>query len=120
MKKILMILMIAFTMMTGLFAKVKLVSKDTFNNYIVSTFENAPFMQPQIAYFADTWEDVYEKTGVGKYSWRSVGSAYDDNETHQCFLIVKVRVKDNGDLGWICFEYPGDETKTMYVADVAY
>lgn len=118
MKKILMILMIAFTMMTGLFADVKLLSKDAFNNYIVPTFEDTPFMQPQIAYVADTWEDVYEKTGVGKYGWMSISSTYCDNETYQYFLIVKVRV--NGDLGWICYEFPGDESETMYVADVAY
>lgn len=116
MKKMMMILMIVFTMMTGLFADVKLVPKDTFNNCIVPIYEDT-VVQPQIAYIADTWEDVYEKTGVVKYGWMSISSTYCDI-TEQFFLIVKVRV--NGDLGWICYEFPGDESETMYVADVAY
>ena len=120
MKKILVTLMMVFGLSVAAFADVKLVPKDTFNNYIVSTFEDTPFIQPQIAYVADTWEDVYEKTGVDKYSWMSVNSMYCDNEVYQYFLIVKVRVKDNGDLGWICYEFPGDGSKTMYVADVEY
>lgn len=90
MKKLFMILMIAFTMVTGLFADVELVSKDTFNNYIVPIYEDLPFIQPQVAYVADTWGDVYEKTGVGKYGWMSLCSTYCDNETYQYFLIVKV------------------------------
>lgn len=118
MKKILMILMIAFTMMTGLFADVTLLPKDMFIKHIVSPFEDTPFVQPQIAYVADTWEDVYEKTGVGKYGWMSISSTYCDDETYQYFLIVKVRI--DGDLGWICYELPGDGSETMYVADVEY
>lgn len=117
MKKLFMVLMIAFTMMTGLFADVKLLPKDAFNNYIVSIFEDTPFIQPQIAYVADTWKDVYEKTGVGRYGWMSISSTYCDCG-QQYFLIVKVRVKDNGDLGWICYEFPGDGTEIMYVADI--
>ena len=113
----LMVLMIAFTMMTGLFADVKLVPKDTFNNCIVPAFEDTPFIQLQIAYVADTWKDVYEKTGVGKYGWMSIGSRYCDNTEYQYFLIIKIRVKDNGKLGWICYEFPGDGTETRYVAD---
>ena len=120
MKKMMMILMIAFTMMTGLFADVKLLPKDAFNNYIVPIYEDLPFIQPQVAYVADTWGDVYEKTGVGKYGWMSLRSTYCDNSVHQYFLIVKIRVKDNGDLGWICYEFPGDGSETMYAADVVY
>ena len=63
MKKMMMVLMMVFTMMTGLFADVKLVPKDTFNNYIVPAYEDT-VVQPLISYVADTWEDVYEKTGV--------------------------------------------------------
>lgn len=117
MKKMIMILMMAFTMMTSLFAVVTLVPKDTFNNYIVPMYEDTLFIQPQIAYFADTWEDVYEKTGVGKYGWKNIYSTYCDDVTYQYFLIVKCEVKDNGNLGWICYEFPGDESETMYVAD---
>lgn len=120
MKKILMVLMIAFTMMTSLFADVTLVPKDTFNNYIVSAYEDVSFIQLQIAYFADTWEDVYEKTGVGKYGWMSISSRYCDDAIYQYFLIIKVRVEDSGKLGWICHEFPGDGTETRYVADVVY
>lgn len=118
MKKILMILMIAFTMMTGLFADVTLLPKDAFNNYIVPAFEDTSFMQPQIAYVADTWEDVYEKTGVDKYDWMSINSMYCDNTEYQYFLIIRCKVK--GDLGWMCLEYSGDGSETIYVADVAY
>lgn len=120
MKKILMVLMVAFTMVTGLFADVTLVPKDTFNNYIVSAYEDVPFIQLQIAYVADTWADVYEKTGVGKYGWMSISSGYCDDATHQYFLIIKVRVEDTGKLGWICYEFPGDGSETRYVADVEY
>ena len=118
MKKILAVLMMAFTMVTGLFADVTLLSKDAFNNCIVPIYEDLPFIQPQIAYVADTWEDVYEKTGVDKYDWMSISSMYCDNTEYQYFLIVKVRVK--GDLGWMCLEYSGDGSETIYVADVAY
>lgn len=113
MKKMIMVLMIAFTMMTGLFADVKLVPEDAFNDYIVSAFEDVPFIQPQIAYVADTWEDVYEKTGVGKYGWMCINSGYCDN-TDQYFLII--RVKDNGDLRWMCIEYPGDGSSVCYAS----
>lgn len=116
MKKMIMVLMIAFTMMTGLFADVKLVPKDTFNNCIVPVYEDVSFIQPQIAYFADTWEDVYEKTGVDKYDWKSIDSTYCDCKYQYC-LIIKVRVKGNGDLGWICLEFPGDGSENQYVAD---
>lgn len=115
MKKILMILMIAFTMVTGLFADVTLLPKDAFNNHIVSVFEDLPFIHLQIAYVADTWEDVYEKTGVGKYGWKDIESTYCDTKD-QYFLIVKARI--DGDLGWICLEYPGDGSEIMYAADI--
>ena len=112
-----MVLMIAFTMMTGLFADVKLVPEYAFNDYIVSAFEDTPFIQLQIAYVADTWEDVYEKTGVGKYSWMCINSTYCDNTVYQYLLLIKCRVKANGDLGWMCLEYPGDGSSVFYVAD---
>ena len=115
----LMVLMIAFTMMTGLFAEVKLLPKDTFNNYFVPIFEDTPSIQPQIAYVADTWEDVYEKTGVDKYDWKSINSVYCDI-TEQSFIIIKGKVKENGELGWICFEFPGDGSETLYTVDVEY
>lgn len=118
MKKILMILMITFTMVTSLFADVTLLPKDAFNNYIVSAFEDTSSMQPQIAYVADTWEDVYEKTGVGKYGWKDIESTYCDDETYQFFLIIKFRV--NGGLEWICLEYPGDGSLVTYAADIEY
>lgn len=117
MKKIMMILTIAFTMMTGLFADVKLVPKDTFN-YIVSVFEDTPYIQPQIGYVADTWEDVYEKTGVDKYGWKDRSSIYCDLTGQQFFLIIKCKVR--GDLGWICLEYPGDGSSVLYTADAEY
>ena len=119
MKKILAVLMMTFTMVTGLFADVYLIPEDAFNNYIVPVFENIPSIQLQIAYVADTWEDVYEKTGVGKYDWKSINSVYCDI-TEQSFIIIKGKVKENGDLGWICFEYPGDGSETLYTADVEY
>ena len=118
MRKIMMVLIMAFTMMTSLFADVTLVPEDVFNDYIVSAFEDLSFIQPQIAYVADTWEDVYEKTGVGKYGWASIDSTYCDCTGHQFFIIIKVG--SNGDLGWMCLEYPGDGSETMYVADVDY
>lgn len=118
MKKLFMILMIAFTMMTGLFADVELVSKDTFNNYIVPIYEDLPFIQPQVAYVADTWGDVYEKTGVDKYGWKDRNSMYCDLTGQQFFLIIKCKVR--GDLGWICLEYPGDGSSILYTADVEF
>ena len=96
-------------------------NKDTFNNYIVSTFEDIPFIQPQIAYVADTWKDVYEKTGVGKYGWMSINSVYCDNTKYQYFLIVKCIIEE-GDrvLGWMCYEFSGDGSETIYVADAEF
>ena len=116
MKKMIMVLMIAFTMMTGLFADVTLLPEDAFNDYIIPAFEDVPSIQPQIAYVADTWEDVYEKTGVGKYGWMCINSMYCDVKC-QYFLLIKCRVKDNGDLGWMCIEYPGDGSSVCYAAD---
>lgn len=118
MKKMMMILMIAFTMVTGLFADVHLVPEDTFNNYIVSAFEDTPFIQPRIAYVADTWEDVYEKTGVDKYDWKSINSMYCDNTEYQYFLIIRCKVK--GDLRWMCLEYLGDGSSVFYTTDAEY
>ena len=115
MKKMIMVLMIAFTMMTSLFADVTLLPKDAFNNYIVSAYKDTA-VQPMIAYVADTWEDVYEKTGAGKYDWMSVYTSYCDCK-YQYFLIIKVRVKENGDLGWICLEFTGDGAENQYAAD---
>lgn len=115
MKKILAVLMMAFTMVTGLFADVKLLPEDAFNNYIVSAYEDT-VVQPLIAYVADTWEDVYEKTGVDKYGWTEVHSIYCDCKYQYC-LIIKCRVKRNGDLGWICLEFSGDGSENQYVAD---
>ena len=116
MKKILMVLMIAFTMMTGLFADVTLLPEDVF--YIVSAFEDTA-IQPQIAYVADTWEDVYEKTGVGKYDWKEGYSDYCDCIGQQLLLII-IKCKVRGDLGWICLEYPGDGSSVIYTADIEY
>lgn len=116
MKKILMVLMVAFTMTAGLFADITLLPKDDFN-YIVSVFEDTS-IQPQIAYVADTWEDVYEKTGVSKYGWTDRNSMYCDITGQQYFLIIKCKV--GGDLGWICLEYPGDGSSVLYTADVEY
>lgn len=114
MRKMIMVLIMAFTMMTGLFADVTLLPEDMFNNYIVSVlFEDTTFVQPQIAYVANTWEDVYEKTGVDKYGWKEDLSTYCDSE-QQYFLIIKCEVK--GDIGWICLEYPGDGSLVLYTA----
>ena len=115
MKKILVTLMMVFGLSVAAFADVKLLPRDEFNNYIVPSFEDTPSIQPQIAYVADTWEDVYEKTGVGKYGWRSINSMYCDNTEYQYFLIIKY--DENGDLGWLCLEFPGDGSETQYVAD---
>lgn len=115
MKKILVTLMMVFGLSVAAFADVKLVPEDTFNNYIVPIYEDTD-VQPLIAYVADTWEDVYEKTGVDKYGWRSVNTSYCDCKYRYC-LIIKVKVKANGDLGWICLEFPGDGSETQYVAD---
>ena len=115
MKKMITVLMMVFTMMTSLFADVYLIPEDTFNNYIVSVYEDLPFIQPQIAYVADTWEDVYEKTGVSKYDWTDRSSVYCDI-TEQSFLII-IKCKVRGNLGWICLEYPGDGSSELYTAD---
>ena len=115
MKKILVTLMMVFGLSVAAFADVKLLPKDTFNNYIVSAYEDLPFIQPQIAYVADTWEDVYEKTGVSKYGWKDRNSEY-CNITEQSFLII-IKCKVRGDLGWICLEYPGDGSSVLYTAD---
>lgn len=119
MRKVLVTLMMVFSLSVAAFADVTLLPKDAFNNYIVPAFEdNTPFMQPQVAYVADTWEDVYEKTGVDKYDWMSISSMYCDNTEYQYFLIIRCKVK--GDLGWMCLEYSGDGSETIYVADVSY
>lgn len=117
MKKTIMVLMIAFTMMTGLFADVTLIPKDEFNNCIVPAYNrDAPFVHPQIAYVADTWEDVYERTGVDKYDWEEVHSTYCDCTGYQLLLIIKC--EDEGGLWWMCLEYPGDGSVNQYVADL--
>ena len=118
MKKILVTLMMVFGLSVAAFADVKLVSKDMFNNYIVPVYEDTG-VQPQIAYIADTWEDVYEKTGVGKYGWTEGFSIYCDCKYQYC-LIIKCRVKGNGDLWWICLEFPGDGSENQYIAEVEY
>lgn len=115
MKKIFALILMAFTMATGLFADVRLVPEDAFNNYIAPVYEDLSFIQPQIAYVADTWEDVYEKTGVNKYGWMDINSTYCGTTEHSFFLIIKCKVR--GGLGWICFEYPGDGSSVFYVAD---
>ena len=114
MKKILMVLVMVFGLSVAAFADVYLIPEDAFNNDIVSAFEDAPAIQPRIAYVADTWEDVYEKTGVGKYGWRSIDSEYCDI-TEQSFLIIGCKFK--GDLRWMCLEYPGDGSSVLYTAD---
>lgn len=119
MKKIIMVLMMVFSLSVAAFADVYLIPEDAFNNYIVPAYEDhLPFIQPQIAYVADTWEDVYEKTGVDKYDWKSINSMYCDTTEHSFLIIIKCKVKENGELGWICFEFPGDGSETIYVADV--
>lgn len=117
MKRLVMILMMVFGLSVAAFAEVKLLPEDAFNNYIVPASEDTG-IQPQIAYVADTWEDVYEKTGVDRYGWKERNSMYCDNETYQYFLIVKVRV--NGVLVWTCLEYPGDGSSVLYTADAEY
>ena len=112
MKKI-FALMMAFAMMTGLFADIKLIPKDKFND-LSADFKRKTGMQCQIGYVADTWEDVYKKTGKGKYAWSNIGSDYVD-DVEQCYVILRVLVE--GDLMWVCYEYPGDGSATAYVAD---
>lgn len=115
MKKMIMVLMIAFTMMTSLFADVKLVPKDKLNR-IASALK--PYIHPQIAYVADTWEDVYEKTGVDKYGWKGGYSEYCDCAVHQFLVIIKCEV--GGGLWWMCYEYPEDGSSVYYYADAEY
>ena len=113
MRKVLVTLMMVFGLSVAAFAEVTLLPKDNFN-YIVSVFEDTS-IQPQIAYVADTWEDVYEKTGVSKYGWKDRNSMYCNITGQQYFLIIKCKV--SGDLGWICLEYPGDGSSVLYTAD---
>ena len=113
MRKVLVTLMMVFGLSVAAFAEVTLLPKDNFN-YIVSVFEDTS-IQPQVAYVADTWEDVYEKTGVSKYSWKDRNSMYCDITGQQYFLIIKCKV--SGDLGWICLEYPGDGSSVLYTTD---
>lgn len=115
MRKVLVTLMMVFGLSVAVFADVTLLPRDEFNNYIVPVFEDTPSIQPQIAYVADTWEDVYEKTGVGKYDWNEGISMYCDNTEYQYFLIIKCEVK--GGLGWICLEYSGDGSSGIYFSD---
>ena len=112
MKKI-FALMMAFTMMAGLFADIKLIPKDKLNAFSAE-LKRTTGMQCQIGYIADTWEEVYTKTGKGKYAWSNVGSGYTD-DVGQGYVILRVLV--DGDLIWACYEYPGDGSVTFYVAD---
>lgn len=114
MKKILVTLMMVFGLSVAAFADVYLIPKDDFN-YIVSAYEDLPFIQPQIAYVAETWEDVYEKTGVSKYDWTDISSIYCDTAEHSFLIIIKCKVR--GNLGWFCLEYPGDGSSVFYIAD---
>ena len=114
MKKLFMILMMAFTMMTTVFAEVRLLPKDILNSYSL-TCEDEP-VQLQIGYVEDSWEEVYKKTGIGKYGWKEKYSDYFD-VVKQCFVIIKCSTSD-GYLCWACFEYPGDGSETLYVADI--
>ena len=118
MKKIMMVLIMAFTMMTSLFADVTLLPEDVFNDCLVPAFEDTP-SQPQIAYVADTWEDVYEKTGVDKYSWKERLSTYCDCTDQQLFIII-IKCKVRGDLGWMCYEFPGDGSLVLYTVNVEF
>lgn len=108
MKKIMMILMMVFGLSVAAFAEVTLIPKEMLDELP----RNGPF-QHQIGYYADTWEEVYEKTGIEKYGWEDIGSYYDKDCTVQLFAIVKGTV--DGEIGWICVEYPGDGTVTLYV-----
>lgn len=53
MKKVLMIMIMAFTMVAGLFADVKLLPKDILNSYSLVCGDEP--VQLQIGYVADTW-----------------------------------------------------------------
>ena len=107
MKKIFALILIAVTMMAGLFADIKLIPKDKLNAFSAKTG-----IKCQIGYVADTWEEVYKKTGKGKYAWSNVGSSYAD-DTEQGYIILRALV--GGDLMWVCYEYPGDGSATLYV-----
>lgn len=111
MKKI-FALMMTFVMMTGLFADIKLIPKDKFNT-LSADLKRKTGAQCQIGYIADTWEDVYKKTGKGEYAWSNVGSCYTD-DVEQCYVILRALI--DGDLMWICYEFPGDGSATAYVA----
>ena len=114
MKKMIMVLMMVFTMMASVFADVKLLPKDILNSYSLTCGDEPA--QLQIGYVADSWEEVYEKTGIGKYGWKEKYSDYCD-VVRQCYVIIKCSISD-GDLCWACFEYPGDGSETLYVADI--
>lgn len=109
-----MVLMMVSTMMAGLFADIKLLPKDILNSYGF-TCGGEP-VQLQIGYVADSWEDVYKKTGIGRFGWKEKDSSYSD-VIRQCFAIIKCQTSD-GHLCWICYEYPGDGSQTFYVADI--
>ena len=118
MKKMIMVLMMAFTMMAGLFADIILMPKDILNCYSLTCGDEP--VQLLIGYRVDTWEEVYKKTGIGKYGWKERGSNYCD-VTRKCYAIIKCSLPNgspNGDLGWACFEYPGDGSETLYLADI--
>lgn len=114
MRKMIMVLMMVFTMIAGLFADIKLLPKDMLNSYGF-TCEGEP-VQLQIGYVVDSWEDVYKKTGIGMFGWKEKDSSYSD-VIRQCFVIMKCQTPD-GHLCWICYEYPGDGSQTFYVADI--
>lgn len=111
-------LIMAFAMMTGLFADIKLIPKDKLSLFTVTCGDEP--VQMHVGYVVDTWEEVYKKTVVGKYGWKERGSRYCD-VTRRCYVIIKCSLSNgspNGDLGWVCFEYPGDGSETFYVADI--
>ena len=105
------VLLGAFSL-SKLHADVRLMPKDYFNKHYASN--SSYLFQPQVGYYADTWEDVYEKTGVSKYGWIDEGSNYIGEATgHQFFVLLKGLVKGYR-TGWICLEYPGDDSVTGY------
>lgn len=117
MKKIMVVLIMTLTMMTRLFADVKLMPKDKFNS--LSSALRDESVRLQIGYIADTWEDVYKKTNIGEYSWKESNSGYIKDGVvirPRHYEIIKLSYED--DLGWVCIEYPGDGSFTLYVADI--
>lgn len=108
MRKVLVTLMMVFGLSVAAFAEVILIPKESLDKNTSS----GPF-QHQIGYYADTWEEVYEKTGIDKYGWKDLGSDYNDDCTVQLFMIIKGTV--DGEIGWICIECPGDGSVTTYV-----